>query len=510
MEFEVTAIRKRPQTLAELVGQDFVAVTLSHALEARKTAHAYLFSGPRGTGKTSTARILARSLNCEKGPTTQPCGECSSCLEISKNTSIDVIEIDGASNTSVNDVRDIKNEILYAPQGGPYKVYIIDEVHMLSNSAFNALLKTIEEPPPYVVFMFATTEIHKVPATIRSRCQQFRFRLFPPELIRAKLVETANEMDREFDSDALLWIAREAGGSMRDAYTLFDQIISFSDSKITLPDIQDKMGLVGLECISQLMETAAAGDRKKALNQLDEILASGTAVEQVLIELADFLRNLVLLSHGIEKESLLGMSIDRFPEGPRIAWNQSRLEAAAEEALTMYRDIRYSLNPRYELELFLVRLCRLTTRLSAEEVLNRITALRHELISGNWDMSQEKTAAPPSPAPVESSVIMDEELFQQLVGQIQRINKSFGSLLSKTVRWTWEDNHLKMVFNSSFEADMVKKDENILCQVGMELGLPKFVIETHAETSKIEKNHDNTNSRAVVVKQIFRGEIMKG
>ncbi len=511
MEFEVTAIRKRPQTLAELIGQDFVAATLSNALETEKTAHAYLFSGPRGTGKTSTARILARSLNCEKGPTTQPCGKCSSCLEVAKGTSIDVIEIDGASNTSVNDVRDIKSEILYAPQGGPYKVYIIDEVHMLSNSAFNALLKTIEEPPPYVVFMFATTEIHKVPATIRSRCQQFRFRLFPPELIRAKLVEAANEMDREFDLDALLWIAREAGGSMRDAYTLFDQIISFSDSKITLPDIQDKMGLVGLEGISQLMETAAAGDRKEALNLLDEILASGTAVEQVLIELADFLRNLVLLSHGIEKESLLGMSIDRFPEGPRMAWNQSRLESAAEESLTMYRDIRYSLNPRYELELFIVRLCRLTSRLSADEVLNRINTLRHELISGNWDMPQEKTAAPPKTAPMESSAVMDEELFHQLVGQIKRINQSLGALLGKTARWTWEDNHLTMFFHSSFEADMVKKDEKILCQVGMELGLPKFVIETHAEkTSEIEENHDSGNSRAVVVRQIFRGEIMEG
>ena len=233
------------------------------------------------------------------GPTAEPCGTCASCAEINKGSSPDVIEIDGASNTSVNDVREIKDEVLYAPQSSRKKIYIIDEVHMLSNSAFNALLKTIEEPPPYIVFIFATTEVHKVPATIRSRCKQFRFRLFSPELIRDKLVEAAGEMGRDFETDALYWIAREAGGSMRDAYTLFDQVMSFSEEKITLSGIREKMGLVGLESTSELLDAAAAGNRKRALEILDDVLQSGTAVEQFLVELADFLRNLVLLSYGI-------------------------------------------------------------------------------------------------------------------------------------------------------------------------------------------------------------------
>ena len=177
MAYEVTATRRRPKQFADLVGQEFVAETLKNSITSHQIAHAYLFSGPRGCGKTSTARILAKALNCENGPTPAPCGTCAHCTEITKGASLDVIEIDGASNTSVNDVRQIKDEVMFPPNSSRYKIYIIDEVHMLSTSAFNALLKTIEEPPPYVVFIFATTELQKVPATIKSRCQQFNFRL---------------------------------------------------------------------------------------------------------------------------------------------------------------------------------------------------------------------------------------------------------------------------------------------------------------------------------------------
>ncbi|MDP2791587.1 MAG: DNA polymerase III subunit gamma/tau, partial [Rectinemataceae bacterium] len=227
MPYEVTATRKRPQSFEQLAGQEFVAATLEKSLETGRIAHAYLFSGPRGCGKTSTARILAKALNCEKGPTPEPCGTCDSCKSIQAGSAFDVIEIDGASNTSVENVRQIKDEVLFPPNSSRYKIYIIDEVHMLSTSAFNALLKTIEEPPPYVIFMFATTEQHKVPATIKSRCQQFTFRLVASDVIVGLLAAAAADIGVTAEPEALLWIARESGGSVRDAYTLFDQVVSF-------------------------------------------------------------------------------------------------------------------------------------------------------------------------------------------------------------------------------------------------------------------------------------------
>ena len=261
--YEVTATRKRPQTFAELVGQEFVTATLTSAISQGRIAHAYLFAGPRGVGKTSVARILARSLNCEKGPTDTPCGTCSSCHEIARGASLDVIEIDGASNTSVNDVREIRDEVLFAPNAARYKVYIIDEVHMLSNSAFNALLKTIEEPPPYIVFIFATTEVHKVPATIRSRCQQYNFRMISTGEIKEKLREAAAELGVKAEDRALIWIAKEATGSLRDAYTLLDQVVSFAEGALTLDLIREKLGVLGIDELNEFARLFRARGRRE-------------------------------------------------------------------------------------------------------------------------------------------------------------------------------------------------------------------------------------------------------
>jgi DNA polymerase-3 subunit gamma/tau len=376
MAYEVTATRKRPQTFDEMVGQDFVVATLKNSIAQGRIAHAYLFSGPRGVGKTSAARILAKALNCEKGTTGTPCGECGACREITQGNSLDVLEIDGASNTGVNDVRQIKDEVLFAPNSGRYKIYIIDEVHMLSNSAFNALLKTIEEPPPYIVFVFATTEVHKVPATIRSRCQQFNFRLIGPEQIKQRLQQVVQELNIPAEEAALFWMAREATGSLRDAYTLLDQVISFSTEGIRLEAIREKLGLVGIEGINRLGTFIAQGDKKQLLEAAAELLESGVAVEQLAEDLLDYFRNLLLIKSGIRRESLLSFAVQEFSPEVVGYFSAPQLEKALELLLELHRGLKFSASPRFDLELLLCRLAGLGELIPVSELVQSLKSLK--------------------------------------------------------------------------------------------------------------------------------------
>lgn len=295
----------RPQTFHEMSGQQHVKQTLQNALLHNKTTHAYLFSGPRGTGKTSAAKIFAKALNCENGPSKEPCNECESCRTITEGSNTDVIEFDAASNSRVEEMRDIIEKVRYAPASSKYKVYIIDEVHMLSNSAFNALLKTLEEPPAHAVFILATTEPHKLPLTIISRCQRFDFRPITASEIVERMTHVLKDANIEADTSALKVIAQAASGGMRDALSMLDQVVSFSGDRVTAEEALLVTGSVGEDIFHQLAEALLNKDAGAALTLLNQLIAEGKDVSRLAEDLITFFRDLLLLRTAPELTDLL-------------------------------------------------------------------------------------------------------------------------------------------------------------------------------------------------------------
>jgi len=409
MDYQVSARKYRPGTFDDVIGQSHVVQTLMNSIATKRIAHAFLFSGTRGVGKTTVARILAKALNCEQGPTGTPCNTCSNCQEITQGTSVDVVEIDGASNTSVDDVREIRENVKFTPFRGQYRVYIIDEVHMLSNSAFNALLKTLEEPPSHVVFIFATTEIHKIPATILSRCQHYNFRRISKAEIVQRLRHVADQDGLTIEDRSLMALARASEGSMRDGLSLLDQIIAFGGNTIRHEDLEALLGAVPQERVRAMVEAVIQQDSAKALQVIAALLDQGHDVRAYCADLVEYVRNMLVAAvvpSGPELRSLIEATEEDLTQLARDAERFTveqlqelfRMYAAAEDSL------RVSAHPRFVLETAAVRATRLLRTAEVQPASSRLAvqpekpAADRRIVTQTPAQTQDK--ATPSPAPV--------------------------------------------------------------------------------------------------------------
>lgn len=367
MDYQVSARKYRPGTFDDVIGQPHIVQTLMNAVSTKRIAHAYLFSGTRGVGKTTVARILAKALNCEQGPTGHPCNRCPNCQEIMRGSSVDVVEIDGASNTSVDDVREIRENVKFSPFRGQYRVYIIDEVHMLSNSAFNALLKTLEEPPAHVVFIFATTEIHKIPATILSRCQHYNFRRIAQTEIMKQLRHVAEQEQLALEERSLVALARASEGSLRDALSLLDQAVAFGGKTIEHHDLEILLGAVPHELVQNLINAVMAQNSSAALTVLASLLDQGHDLRAFCANVVEQFRHLLVASvvpAPVELRSLIEASEEDVLQLATTA--KAFSPEQLQELLTIFTQaedsLRLSAHPRFVMEAAAIRATRLLSR----------------------------------------------------------------------------------------------------------------------------------------------------
>lgn len=400
MGYLVLARKYRPRTFAELVGQEHVVRTLSNSISEGRLAHAFLFVGPRGIGKTSTARILAKALNCPKGPTADFNPDDDICKEIEEGRSLDVLEIDGASNRGIESIKELRESVPYAPARGKFKIYIIDEVHMLTTEAFNALLKTLEEPPAHVKFIFATTEVQKLPATILSRCQRFDLRRIPDPLICSHLQKIAEAEKIKISDEALVLLARQAEGGLRDAESALEQLVSFAGKNITLDHVLEVFGLAGPIETRALASAILAGDSTNALAKVHEFRARHRDPIRVAQDLARHFRNLLLLQIApaeaeaelgkLEKQTLLALG------NPP---DQTHLLSLLEQLLESEHHLRLSLAREVALEILVLRLCEMRERVSLETILKKLA------VPGAETRAESAASRPaPSPTPKATSI----------------------------------------------------------------------------------------------------------
>ena len=466
----------RPDNFMDVKGQDHIVTTLRNQIKSGRIGHAYLFTGTRGTGKTTVAKLLAKTVNCENPHEGNPCNECSMCRGIIAGTSMNVIEIDAASNNGVENVREIVEEVRYSPTEGKYKVYIIDEVHMLSAGAFNALLKTIEEPPSYVIFILATTEVHKIPVTILSRCQRYDFKRITIDIIADRLRELMDEEKLDVEDKALRYIARVADGSLRDALSLLDQCISFYlGETLTYDNVLEVLGTVDTKVFSQLLDAVNDHDVSGCIRILDDVEAGGRDLSQFVIDFIWYVRNLLLVK---TTENVNDIIIDMATENLELLKKEA--ESMEEDILMRYirifselsNQIRYAPRKRVLLEMALIKLCKPQMELNYDSLINRVKILEQKLEKGIVVKSDSKGSKKEEdePDPIIKQEILPEALpedlkkvagiWSNIVAQVTKKAPSIGTILSSSTLSVDNNKGLMLVVANEFDKDYLDNDKH--------------------------------------------------
>ena len=473
MEFQVSARKWRPQKFSELIGQEHIVRTLHNAIKMDRVAHAYLFSGTRGVGKTTTARLLAKALNCEQGPTPEPCDQCNFCKEIRDGYSVDVLEIDGASNRGINEVRDLIENVQYSTSACRFKIYIIDEVHMLTKEAFNALLKTLEEPPPQVVFIFATTELIKIPETILSRCQCFEFKPLTQQQIIGQLKAICEHDGITIDPHSLEEIAKNGAGSMRDAQSLLDQVIAFCGTEIEPGAVESVLGVVGQDALATFVDCVIQKDAAGLLEQVKEVIEHGKDLGYFCRDLIEYLRNLMLVKVAANAESLLS--------GQTIHLDTLKKQVASFEADELHQmfqvlskaemEMKRSSRPQMLFEMAVLRLTEVRPLQEIDALIDQINRMEEPSpVRDAASAARKAEAAPAQPAsrrqdPVEPAdppppPDTENNTWQKIRSTAGAIKRPLGTYLDNCRLTALDGKEMHLSFPDPYTLGRVEKEEN--------------------------------------------------